>query len=359
DPRHSALPDPRDQHRRHGVYYHVNFHDLQASNQLAMLQAPDLIARELARAVSRGADDLLIVNSGNVRPHVLPLELVMELARRVPKPGAEKALADKVCRDFARRHFGAARVAEEAYRRYFRSPWRTSRHPDARAGEELYHHASRAIASACLARRTEEACPELLWARAGTDFRAQLRWFRRRAAAGRRAWDGLLRDVERVEAELARKAGGRFFRDNLGMQTRFHRESNLGLLHTCDGARAFADSDLLAAFLTFTRAIRCFERAHAALVETEHGKWKGFFRGDWLTGTASTVRKLRLLRSYARAVGDPSDSVWRRRSMPAGEARVRLAYIWRRPIDDDALAEFLSRPGSFVPERIIRLADPR
>ncbi|MFH0964417.1 MAG: glycosyl hydrolase 115 family protein, partial [Planctomycetota bacterium] len=203
DPRHSALPDPRDRHRRHGVYYHVNFHDLQASNQLAMLQVPDLIARELARAVSRGADDLLIVNSGNVRPHVLPLELVMELADRPPARGGEKGWADRVCRAFARRHFGgSARAAEDACRRYFRTLWRTSRYPDARAGDELYHHASRAIASACLARRTDEACPELLWARAGADFRAQLRWFRRRAAASRRAWDGLLRDVERVEAEL-------------------------------------------------------------------------------------------------------------------------------------------------------------
>ena len=357
DPRDPALPPRGESDKPHGVYYHVNFHDLQASNQLAMLQDPALVTRELTRAFRRGADDLVIVNSGNVRPHVLPLELVMKLTEAPPAAKDEKAYVDGVYRGFSRRHFGKrAASAEHCFRAYFRTPWKTARHPDARAGDELYHHASRAIANACLQGGTEPPCQSFAYLGAVKTFAEQVAWLRSHADTGRRAWDRLLADVEDTERQL-RGPALRFLRDNVGMQTRLHRDSNLGLLYTCDGARALMDGEHLDAFLELTLAIAHFERARAALLETEHGKWKDFFRFDWLTGVRATIDRVRALRSHARSLGDPNDVLWKRLSMPADEARVRLAYIWRRPLSDDQLAAFLQEPGSFVPDRIIRLPE--
>jgi len=83
NPRVPSLPSP-DEEGPHGVYYHVTFHDLQASNHLTMFPSdPNLIRNEIIKAFNLGADRYLAVNSGNIRPHVYLLdnEPAVELRR--------------------------------------------------------------------------------------------------------------------------------------------------------------------------------------------------------------------------------------------------------------------------------------
>ena len=64
----------------HGLYYHITFHDLQASNHLTMFPSdPNLVKEELLKAFDAGADRYLLLNCGNIRPHVYLLDIVGHL----------------------------------------------------------------------------------------------------------------------------------------------------------------------------------------------------------------------------------------------------------------------------------------
>ncbi|MFC6658268.1 glycosyl hydrolase 115 family protein [Roseibium salinum] len=77
-----SLPQP-DEDGPHGIYYHATFHDLQASSHLTMLPVSTvLLVDELETAFEAGADDVLLINCGNVRPHVFTLDVCQPVAGR-------------------------------------------------------------------------------------------------------------------------------------------------------------------------------------------------------------------------------------------------------------------------------------
>ena len=79
NPRVPALPGANDT-GPHGLYYHVTFHDLQASSHLTLLSnPPELVVEELDAAFRSGADHFLLVNCGDVRPHLYMLDVVEKL----------------------------------------------------------------------------------------------------------------------------------------------------------------------------------------------------------------------------------------------------------------------------------------
>jgi len=346
NPRIPALPDQDESHLQHGIYYHVNFHDLQASNQLAMLPSPELIARELSGAIRQGADALMVVNSGNVRPHVLTLGLVMQLSRQVPEPGQEHRAGDAHCHTFGQFHFGqAAADVMACYRQYFDSLWTTGQHEDEKAGDETYHWTAKYLVGACLRRQTDKPLGGLAWATgADVTFIEQVKWFAEKTAGAQEGFDQLCRRAEQVYAEMNDNPGRRFFKDNLMTQAELHRSSNAGLQRLCLGVLAHCEQDHQQAFLHLSHAIKHYEKALAALRETEYGQWKNFYRGDWLVGVAETIRQVRILRSFVRAIGDPLFASWMRQLVPENERGVSLAYVWRRWKDDDELAYLLEHP---------------
>lgn len=95
NPRVYSLPSAQDE-GPHGLYYHLTFHDLQASNHLTMLpNPPEFVNWELNLAFQAGADEFLILNSGNIRMHTYTLDLVSRIWRDgdidVQKQGEEFA----------------------------------------------------------------------------------------------------------------------------------------------------------------------------------------------------------------------------------------------------------------------------
>jgi len=347
NPRHRALPLEDERKLRHGVYYHVNFHDLQASNQLAMLVNPDLIEHELGGAIAAGADDLVIVNCGNIRPHILDLEYVTRLLQ-------ETTPAVDFIDTFCQKHFGDAwRDTSRCYRDYFRALWNTSAHEDEKAGDELYFFTAKHLVRHCLRHDTDHPVVELQWATsADANFCQQLQWFADHSGRAQPAFDALAASVHRTHKIIRSPSGRRFFHNNLLTQVLLHHRANAGLMLLCEGIGRHLNSDHIAAFLTLTRAIEQFEAALAALRATEHDQWVHFYRGDWLVGVAETIRQLRLLRSYFRGVDDVLFHTWMRRIIPKADRRVALGMVWRRPKDDDELAFWLEHPERATVEKL-------
>ena len=76
------------------------------------------------------------------------------------------------------------------------------------------------------------------------------------------------------------------------------------------------------------------------MAESEHGKWKNFYRADWLTNVKSTIYSLETLRKYLRMHGDSPDFfLWYKEYiMPENEKKIYLENTHRKPLSDDELA---------------------
>ncbi|WP_281730512.1 glycosyl hydrolase 115 family protein [Metabacillus endolithicus] len=79
NPRIPSIPEQHDL-GPHGIYYHVTFYDLQASNHLTMLpNTTAFVNSELGEAFDSQMCEFLIVNCGNIRPHIYFLDFVSRM----------------------------------------------------------------------------------------------------------------------------------------------------------------------------------------------------------------------------------------------------------------------------------------
>jgi hypothetical protein len=88
------------------------------------------------------------------------------------------------------------------------------------------------------------------------------------------------------------------------MQIDFMAYSYQGLVSGLRGLIAYLDRNYELAFCLLSQSKWFMEDAWRTLVSTEHGKWKNFFRGEWLTGTRETIRRLETIRGICKIRAD-------------------------------------------------------
>jgi flagellar assembly factor FliW len=133
-----SLPD--NDIEKNGVYYHVTFHDLQASNHLTMLQLePDFIKNEVVNAYKKGVKEYLLINSGNIRPHIFYLGYLSELWTNGdynPK---------KYFNNFINNYFSGSEKVKKCYEEFIKSGIKYGENIDDIGGDEFYHHPLRIL----------------------------------------------------------------------------------------------------------------------------------------------------------------------------------------------------------------------
>ncbi|CAM3804602.1 glycosyl hydrolase 115 family protein [Cohnella lubricantis] len=333
-----ALP-PKGDTGRNGIYYHVTFHDLQASNHLTLFPSPpELIAEEIGAAFEAGASEYVLLNCGNIRPHLSTLDLVAELWQR---GSADPALhlADYAGRMFLQQEAGAIAAL---FRRYAECTIKYGPNPDDRAGEEFYHHPARQIVGHWLQGRIAKTDERLLWATGDRPFLEQVRWFEQRGAEAIAPWEELERSTLAVMARLPEWAGRRLA-DQLLLPIRLHLSGSRGLKALGRAFEAYTEGRFALAFVHASEAVWRYQEGQAALREAEHGKWERFFRADWLTNIANTIDHMDTLRRFLRMHGDSPDMfLWYKEYlMPETEKHIYLENTHRNPLSDDRLATML------------------
>lgn len=323
---------------KHGLYYHITFHDLQASSHLCMLaNPPELVNSELDAAFDAGADEYLLLNCGNIRPHIYMLDLVAKKWRG----GAVDI--DGFKREFAKRYFkGNEEAALDCYNRYFTITPKYGENEDDRGGDEFFAHPARCIITQWIKHDNNSACPGLIWAAGDKPFDGQIDWYEKICKKAASDFESLHRRCTGVygRLDICRKT---FFGDNIMFQAGLMMHMARGCVKICEAHRVYTQGNLPRAFVILSEAIDEYKNALSLMRGAEHDKWENFYSADWLTNVAVTAEELSALRKWIRMKGDAPDYFrwYKNYVMPETERNIYLENTQRRTLCDDELAQRL------------------
>ncbi|GAA4829847.1 hypothetical protein GCM10023310_03540 [Paenibacillus vulneris] len=332
-----ALP-AADDRGKHGLYYHVTFHDLQASNHLTMFPGPaEFLKQELENSFSSGADEYLLLNCGNIRPHIYPLDVIRELW------SAGTVDVGKHLTEFVRSYYGSHHdELEELYGSYAEAALSYGPHDDDWAGDEYYHHPARVIIGHWLQGKGDQPNPRLFWAAEADSFLKQVKGFEERLESGMQKWGAWLKRCGEVLNQL-----GTDDRRRAGDQLQFHGALHLsgceGFYWLCRAYREYSEKRYPQAFVCASESMWSYQKGLDQLRASEHDKWDRFYRADWLTNIQSTVQNVDTVRRFLRIHGDSPDFfLWYKEFlMPETEKYIYLENTHRNPLSDDELAQRL------------------
>ena len=320
-----------------GMYFHVAMMNGQA-NQLSEMVPVKTIQAELGRYIKAGATSYLLLNTSDIRPVAMTARAVMEIAwggvaaNTGTKAGGE--LPDDADGDYYRRwateEFGArsAKALEEIYRAYFsapalRRPFGFPRltsagntpPPMARDyalvdGDQHYHSEARRLILDELSGHQVIAIPSQSpkWTqpRLMPSLDAEMRQTALDAdiedcAGVEPRWDTVWSKAV-AEESLVEPARRNYYQAEVLTMIAINRESNRMLLEL---ARAMKDDHAgktAMAEAEAAEAVRALDAVEQSMSAAEYGKWKNWYRGDWLTGV---YRTRELVEAYAAHLKDP------------------------------------------------------
>jgi len=308
------------------------------ANQLSEMVPVKTIQAELGRYIKAGATSYLLLNTSDIRPVAMTARAVMETAwggvaaSAGTKAGGE--LPDDAdgayYRRWATEEFGArsAQALEEIYKAYFSAPALrrpfgfpgltsagNTPPPMARDyglvdGDQHYHSEARRLILDELSGRQVIAIPSQSpkWTqpRLMPGLDAEMRQTALDAdiedcAGAEPRWDAVWSKAVAAESlvELARR---NYYQAEVLTMIAINRESNRMLLEL---ARAMKDDHAgktAMAEAEAAEAVRALDAVEQSMSAAEYGKWKNWYRGDWLTGV---YRTRELVEAYAAHLKDP------------------------------------------------------
>lgn len=338
NPRLYSLPAESDS-GGHGIYYHVAFYDLQASNHLTPFpNSVDFMAEELGQIIDKQADKLFIVNTGNIRMHTLYLDLLRQWwhTGQTDFPVlTDNFISRAVSSDVAR--------LKPLFQQYPECHVRFGSHDDEQAGEQIYHYTVRNILTAWMKGETTRPLSLLYWLTGELSLREQVQCVRKMCEEPARKWESLLISCEDAMDSLETEKEKEDFYNNLVLFARLHQSGCRGTVLFCQAFEAWYEKDYVSSYICVHRALREFRKSLDAMAIYEKGKWKGFFSNDCLTNVQLTVENLRALRSYIRITHEEEPFYgWQKRYlMPQSEGIVALLTNFHKHLSDEMLAEKL------------------
>jgi len=299
-----------------GAYYHVAMMNFRA-NQLTEMVPVERIASELGRYAKAGATHYLLVNNSDVRPVSMTTKAVMDLAWKGPTPEITNAL--KFYHDWSAEQFGekAGDTVAALYRDYFDAPARTAREPTREYGDQYYHTESRILLRAYAIdgplytvpgqaplwmpyRLTEP--PSRLPRQPGRQSLGEIASAEaQRCRDAQPRWDALWARAVKAE-QLVDTERRPFYRAHVLAMIAISKESNRILALSGEAVQAAQAGDRVKARSAAARALQAVAEIRRVETTAEYGKWKNWYRGDWLTNVGRTGE---LLENFARLMDDP------------------------------------------------------
>jgi hypothetical protein len=297
-----------------GAYYHVavmNFH----ANQLTEMVPTERIFSELGRYITAGATHYLLVNTSDIRPVPLAIKAVMEAVWKGVPAGADASEA--FIRRWASAEFGmrAASKVAEVYKDYYKAPARSGE-PEHEYGDQLYHTEARRMMLTYmiapplygLPSQAPQWIPPHIFGFGAYENPTSSTWLRdtarqeiQQCGEAQPRWDAVWKKA--LEAEPLVSAERRpFYRAHVLAMIAINRESNRMLLNVAKAIQEAQGGDMSQARQSVAAALAAFDGIERAETAAEYGKWKNWYRGDWLTGIYRTRQMVEI---FSKFLTDP------------------------------------------------------
>ncbi len=313
-----------------GAYFHVAMMNGQ-SNQLSEMVPVSVIQSELGRYIKAGATSYLLVNTSDLRPVAMTTRALMEVAwGGVPSEAADADGA--YYRKWATEEFGAksAGALEKVYKEYFAAPsLRGSFGPPRLTsagnappppvnfssiprvdGDQHYHTEIRRLildklsegqVASVPSQSPKWTPPRLMPSPSAEMESASLERDIEDCEVAEPRWEAVWNHAVEAEKLVDPDRRGYYQAEMLTMIA-INRESNRALL---DIANAIEDGEAAQndkAQTEAAAALHALDAVQLSMAAAEYGKWKNWYRGDWLTGVDRTRE---LVRDYANHLKDP------------------------------------------------------
>ena len=300
-----------------GAYYHVAMLNGRA-NQLSEMVPVDRIYAELGRYIKAGATQYLLLNTSDIRPVSMTAETVMDVAwgGLPPKDGSEGYYQAWATKEFGAKSAGAvAKVYEE----YFKAPAHVPNSGDD-YGDQLYHSEARQMLMSYMISPPYYAIPSQSpkWTpsrvmgvgtgapgfgpQMGPDYlKRTIEREIQQCGDAQPRWDAVWKDALAAEPLVA-PARLPFYRAEVLTMIAINRDSNRILFLVSNAIQDAQNGNKAKAHLEAAEALSAFAEIHRFEVGAEYGKWKNWYRGDWLTGIDQTRE---LVETFAKYLDDP------------------------------------------------------
>ena len=302
-----------------GIYDHVAMMNGRA-NQLTEMVPVERSYSEMARYVKAGATTYFLVNTSDIRPVTMSIRAVMDAVWRGVPAGADAE--QEFYRHWAKEQFGeevAGKLAE-LYKEYFHAPahFGDSLHE---YGDQLYHTEARRMLLTYMIDSPLYAIPSQApkWSSArlldgpiGPDHLTPKEWLSqsitkeiKQCGDAQPRWDAAWKKAVTIEA-LVPVARRDFYREQVLAMIAINRESNRILFLISKALQNAADGNKTQAHQEIDQALASFDEIQHAEEAAEYGKWKNWYRGDWLAGI---YRTRQLVETFSKFLDDPETHI--------------------------------------------------
>ncbi|WP_283680158.1 glycosyl hydrolase 115 family protein [Lentilactobacillus sp. Marseille-Q4993] len=321
-----------------GVYYHVAFHDLQASNFLSLLQIdPHSVAAELDKVRQAGMDEFVMCNTGNIKPNILYLRLMEQSWKEDFKVKSTEEILQEYVRNYYSEH--QDRIVS-LYEQYFDTIFNYGDFEDQKAGDEFYTYTLRKIVATWISQR--DKLPEMEWLTGDKKFIGELAMINQLIANHVKPFEELAQHIKVMLEELPTDDSNRLYND-LWLSVAVHSYPIKALKLTIDSFDAFFANNedyYVNAFLRASEAAQVLQNVIMAWQNNPNKKWVRFYDNDCYTNISLTIDVLGTLTNYIRIIGDgPDEDQWEREYlMDKSDAKIMLLSNTHKAYDDNEMA---------------------
>ena len=301
-----------------GAYEHVAMMNGRA-NQLTEMVPIERSLSEIGRYIKAGATDYYLVNTSDIRPVSMSIKAVMDATwKGLPTDPAQAG--DEFYRRWSAEEFGdkAAPKLAEIYKEYFKAPAHFGE-PAREYGDQLYHTEARRMLLSYMiesplysipSQAPKWEPPRILGSgfAAGPNRSAGKEWVQQTVAKeiqqcgdAQPRWDAVWKEAVEVEA-LVPPQRRPFYHAQVLAMIAINSESNRMLFLIAKAIQDEENGQDAQSRDEARQALQSIDRIQSAEAAAEYGKWKGWYRGDWLTGV---YRTRQTVETFANFLKDP------------------------------------------------------
>ncbi|MGH9739709.1 MAG: glycosyl hydrolase 115 family protein [Candidatus Acidiferrales bacterium] len=289
-----------------GAYIHVAMYNGMA-NQLSELTPVSRLFSSLGRFQKAGATSYLLVNTSDIRPVTMGASAALDFGWQ----GASIGSSNQFYNDWSTEEFGAKAAPRIAavYKAYFSAPADLAGTPLRPYGDDYYHSVARDMLRSIMVQYPTYHLPGQapFWTkpRVGpipfdpNKAIEQAEHEIKNCGDAEPRWDAVWKQAL-AAAPLVAPGRKNFYQASVLTMIAINRDSNRMLLALSQAVVALHNGNRAAAVAKTDQALEDIDAIKQSESKAEYGKWKNWYRGEWLVGVDRTRQIVQDFANYLK-----------------------------------------------------------